>query len=178
MSRKKKASNRHSNVPGNPVRRLMHSVYDQIPPFTTCKGLCVDQCTQAVMTSKGERDTILKRHGIELLPAAPEGSEKPCPALVDGQCSVYADRPLICRLYGVAEGLLCPHGCVPDTEKGIPAENALMVLAEFMAATGDDPKMVDAVQAARKNPELRRRVAELFKRGQTGMMTRVLDEMK
>jgi Fe-S-cluster containining protein len=36
-----------------------------------------------------------------------------CPALVDGRCSVYDVRPLICRLYASAEGLRCPHGCQP-----------------------------------------------------------------
>jgi hypothetical protein len=35
-----------------------------------------------------------------------------CELLVDGRCSIYQDRPLICRLYGVAEGLPCPHGCL------------------------------------------------------------------
>ena len=34
-----------------------------------------------------------------------------CPALTDGRCSVYDDRPLICRLWGAVESMPCPHGC-------------------------------------------------------------------
>lgn len=37
-----------------------------------------------------------------------------------GRCRAYAARPLICRAYGLLQGLCCPHGCVPDrwlTEK-------------------------------------------------------------
>jgi hypothetical protein len=31
-----------------------------------------------------------------------------------GTCSMYRDRPLICRLFGAAEGLECPYGCKRD----------------------------------------------------------------
>ena len=43
------------------------------------------------------------------------GSEigEPCALLVLGRCSVYDQRPLICRAFGAAEGLRCPHGCCP-----------------------------------------------------------------
>lgn len=34
-----------------------------------------------------------------------------CPALVADRCSVYEDRPLICRLWGAVESMPCPHGC-------------------------------------------------------------------
>ena len=37
-----------------------------------------------------------------------------CPMLRRGGCSVYAVRPLICRLYGLVERLRCPFGCVPE----------------------------------------------------------------
>lgn len=36
-----------------------------------------------------------------------------CPALVKKRCSGYEGRPLICRLFGVAEGMPCPYGCKP-----------------------------------------------------------------
>jgi Fe-S-cluster containining protein len=37
-----------------------------------------------------------------------------CPHLAFGKCTAYDSRPLVCRLYGVAEGLRCEHGCEPD----------------------------------------------------------------
>ena len=29
----------------------------------------------------------------------------------DHRCSIYAARPLICRVFGTAKNLSCPHGC-------------------------------------------------------------------
>lgn len=37
-----------------------------------------------------------------------------CPLLTEeGRCSVYADRPALCRIWGAAVDLECPHGCRP-----------------------------------------------------------------
>lgn len=33
-----------------------------------------------------------------------------CPVYIDGKCSVYEVRPLICRVFGHAEGLPCARG--------------------------------------------------------------------
>ena len=33
---------------------------------------------------------------------------------VHGACSVYAYRPLICRLWGTVKRMQCPHGCEPE----------------------------------------------------------------
>ena len=37
-----------------------------------------------------------------------------CPHLENKGCSVYDDRPIICRLFGTTPKLLCPHGRRPD----------------------------------------------------------------
>lgn len=37
-----------------------------------------------------------------------------CPHLIDGRCSQYENRPLVCRLYGSSVPLPCPFGCKPD----------------------------------------------------------------
>lgn len=31
------------------------------------------------------------------------------------KCSVYFQRPLICRLWGTVKKMACPHGCQPTT---------------------------------------------------------------
>jgi putative zinc- or iron-chelating protein len=31
-----------------------------------------------------------------------------------GKCTVYAIRPLICRIWGCCTWMRCPHGCEPD----------------------------------------------------------------
>lgn len=37
-----------------------------------------------------------------------------CPHLGEAGCEVYAERPLICRLFGTTAGLPCPHGRRPE----------------------------------------------------------------
>ncbi|MCP1174431.1 YkgJ family cysteine cluster protein [Ralstonia sp. 21YRMH01-3] len=37
-----------------------------------------------------------------------------CPHLGDNGCSVYLERPLICRLFGTTPRLACPNGRRPD----------------------------------------------------------------
>lgn len=42
------------------------------------------------------------------------GKTLTCPLLnPDGKCSVYADRPAICRIWGVVKEMRCPFGCKP-----------------------------------------------------------------
>jgi hypothetical protein len=38
-----------------------------------------------------------------------------CPHLGEHGCRVYAERPLICRLFGTTPRLACPNGKRPDT---------------------------------------------------------------
>lgn len=37
-----------------------------------------------------------------------------CSALKSGGCSIYNQRPGICRLYGLTKLLRCKHGCEPE----------------------------------------------------------------
>ena len=66
-----------------------------------------------------EEDRRLRRHGVSVPPlsdavaAVERGEDYYCPALVDGRCRVYEDRPTICRLWGATESMPCPHGCTP-----------------------------------------------------------------
>lgn len=81
-------------------------------PSMQCRGRCQESCGSIGMTAM-ERDRIADRHSVTLPRfAAFEGL---CPALGPfGTCSVYADRPLVCRLWGMVESMACPHGCIPE----------------------------------------------------------------
>jgi hypothetical protein len=100
----------------------LDAVYAAIPD-AGCRGLCVIGCTSVAM-APAEQHRIADRHHINLpLATAPPGAPTlidgqqtadHCPALSpSGRCTVYPDRPLVCRLYGATEGLPCPFGCVP-----------------------------------------------------------------
>lgn len=101
--------------------RQVREVYDMVPEVV-CRGLCHDTCTSVGATAL-ERAVIRERHGVDLGPTISSrqlaalddrGQAPRCPALsAINTCSIYADRPLICRLYGADASLPCTHGCVP-----------------------------------------------------------------
>jgi uncharacterized protein len=90
-------------------QRKLDELYATLPTVE-CKGLCHGACGVVTM-SREEWKRICDRLGH-----APKGDETlRCPMLdADNRCSVYDIRPLICRLYGVADGLPCEHGCMPS----------------------------------------------------------------
>ncbi len=109
----------------NPRRmreRLQREVYDLIPAVA-CKELCQDQCS-VIPCSVVERDAVQRASGrpLEFV------EDMRCSMLTgEGRCAVHDARPTICRLYGAADGLLCPHGCTP--ERVLTREEASMLLA-------------------------------------------------
>ena len=63
------------------------------------------------MATEGEFIRIEAATGTTPTHDAKTGS---CGYLKNKRCTAYDDRPYICRAYGVAEGVLCPFGCVPE----------------------------------------------------------------
>lgn len=87
-------------------RVTLDSVYDQIPEVR-CKGLCQEACGPIAMTGAEWRRIVAARGGVP-----PVATSLTCPLLdANGRCSVYPVRPFICRVYGAAQELPCPHGC-------------------------------------------------------------------
>lgn len=80
-------------------------------PTLVCQRKCQESCGPIAATPR-ERLHILRTHHRVL---APDHTGRRCRLLTtDGACSVYADRPMICRLYGLVESMRCPHGCEPS----------------------------------------------------------------
>ena len=86
------------------------AIYARLPSIN-CKGLCVRSCGP-VPCQRAERDAMRAAAGGK--PHAIVKSTGMCAYLEAGRCSVYAQRPLICRLYGVVEKMRYPHGCEPS----------------------------------------------------------------
>lgn len=82
-----------------------------IPEHKNCKNC--GKCCGVIPATKKEVEAIRKyitERGIK--PLSPKGSET-CPFRdnVQKKCLIYPVRPLICRLYGVAEGTMkCENG--------------------------------------------------------------------
>lgn len=98
-------------------------IYAAVPRIA-CKGKCQGSCGPIAVSAR-ERAYFEGQTGkafpdaLKILNAAVrEGSPLECPYLnLIGQCDVYQNRPLICRLWGVigdVEAMRCPYGCVAD----------------------------------------------------------------
>jgi uncharacterized protein len=103
-------------------------IYDDLPTIE-CKGLCSDACHHIAMTNL-EHEHIESTHGTDI-----QMTDSPCPALdFMGRCSVYSDRPLICRLWGLVEGMECHYGCRPS--KLLTREEGFSFLARANELSG------------------------------------------
>lgn len=86
------------------------TLYARVPKVK-CKGLCTDNCS--VISCSTWEAKRMERDGARV----PHEDPLQCPFLsIEGKCSAYDSRPLICRLFGAAEGLPCEHGCEVDGE--------------------------------------------------------------
>lgn len=93
-------------------RKKLRVLYAQLPKIE-CKGLCHQACGP-VSISCGPHEA---REAERMLgaPLTHDPATLTCSALDDDhRCRIYEHRPMLCRVYGVAEGLQCPHGCEPE----------------------------------------------------------------
>jgi Fe-S-cluster containining protein len=96
------------------LRGLMAPKPEQAPPHVECRAGCSFCCHQnvevtipeAILVANAIRGPIDPRHAILLDTATATASltqhdrmktGRACPLLVDDDCSVYADRPMLCR---------------------------------------------------------------------------------
>jgi Fe-S-cluster containining protein len=94
-------------------------------PTLVCQRKCQASCGPIRATQR-EREHILRTHGRML---GVDHTGRRCRLLTDdGACAVYADRPMICRLYGLVESMRCPHGCAP--ERWLSEAEAFTALSE------------------------------------------------
>lgn len=81
----------------------------QIPSFA-CRPGCHD-CCGPVLTSSEEAARLPVKSEAEHAAAL---VELQCVHLGAQGCQVYAERPLICRLFGTTPKLPCPNGLGPE----------------------------------------------------------------
>ena len=143
----------------------LQQLYDQVPEVG-CKGLCQDACGPIDMSPR--EHARLRAAGVDV-PAATRRAillhvtgEYSCPALtVAGQCGVYEQRPMICRLWGATKSLRCPHGCTP--ERWLSDVDAMDLIAKASTVGGDPAtgrQREAGVARMRAQPELQRAVRD------------------
>jgi Fe-S-cluster containining protein len=100
----------------------LDALYAELPPIV-CQGRCAIACGAIPLTDLEARRLQLATHTqprtrpglVALQNFAPPQLRERCVYLTpEDRCSVYAIRPLICRVWGLVRMLSCMHGCVPD----------------------------------------------------------------
>lgn len=109
--------------------------YSRIPAVP-CKGLCAESCgfipvfpNEPIVTLTNPSHILpdpTRDGGIMLF----DTDKSACPHLIENRCSQYEDRPAICRMWGAAIGMECPHGCVPERWLSRKDGHALLKQAE------------------------------------------------
>lgn len=115
------------------------ALYARIPKIK-CRQKCQSFCGAIVQLgayTEAERPEVERAlRDAEIVPAA-AGSKVACAALDrEGRCAIYESRPAICRMWGVAEGMLCPHGCEPERILTRAEANEILKGLEAIAGPG------------------------------------------
>lgn len=94
----------------------LDDLYERVPKMTGCDGRCWISCGPLDMS--GRERARLREAGYKITPPAEAMMRSAtfwCEALTEGhRCGAYKIRPLICRIWGAAQGMQCPYGCVPE----------------------------------------------------------------
>ena len=111
--RARRRTARPAEVADEDVVERLEELYAALPALE-CRGLCGHSCSGHVDASAAERARITAA-GVDLDAPTVDGA---CPALSravvpSGRCAVHPVRPMICRLWGTAAAMPCPHGCTP-----------------------------------------------------------------
>lgn len=118
--------------------RRLRQLWRQVPQIE-CKQLCWDGCgpisastlEMALMEQESGQPLRVREH-----PLYPDGTRMCCHLTPEGRCGVYESRPMICRLWGVTEGLPCHHGCKPARYM---TDNEGLALLALSLKVGGDP---------------------------------------
>ena len=103
-------------------KRIIKKIRKMIPDFDCLPGC--SGCCGPISMSEWEAKQI------DYIEIDLEGDNIGCPYLKDNRCSIYNDRPIICRLFGTIQILTCPHGCAP--EKMLTALEEINLIKEWI----------------------------------------------
>lgn len=159
--KKKKKANRDAV-------KALEAVYAKLPKLN-CQGKC-QACCGPIGLTPVEHDRMEERgRPLPMLSQFHDGAlfskKMQCPQLAgNGRCTVYAIRPMICRLWGVIESMKCPHGCVP--EGGFLSDDeGHLLFREAMEAGGVKVPSEEHMKERLAMPEMQRTLKQTLARG-------------
>lgn len=86
----------------------LKELYNKIPKFTCIPGC--HACCGPVPCNPEEQAAL--HLGTPIIPTKIDNVT--CIFLTDQGCSVYANRPFMCRLFGTTQNIRCPRGAKPN----------------------------------------------------------------
>jgi hypothetical protein len=89
----------------------LEALYARLPTVA-CQGKCAVACGPVPMTTF-EAVRLRRADPRHRWPMV-NTSARCCYLTAADRCSVYAVRPLICRVWGIVKRMSCMHGCTPD----------------------------------------------------------------
>ena len=108
----------------------VRALWAQVPPVA-CRGLCGQTACTNVVPKPAER----AEHARVGVSVSFDESTGNCANLADGRCTIYEDRPLVCRLWGAVPEMPCPHGCQPTLTS---AEGMILMFRAALLGRGNE----------------------------------------
>ena len=109
------------------INNVLDSFGEATAPFVACKRGCSSCCHMNITISQVEANEIARKsmRACQTLEQHVshdfgEFSGVPCPFLIDDACSIYGDRPYVCRKHYSFD--TTPHWCHPERSTQIKAQ--------------------------------------------------------
>lgn len=105
----------------------LEDIYAMVPKLD-CRGHCAPLCRNQQLRVANIEARRANAVGVKVDDSSivfaldPKGR---CHKFRNGWCTVHADKPLVCRLWGATEDMVCDWGCVP--ERVLPVLEARML---------------------------------------------------
>lgn len=170
MSRPRARQQRPTRRDPAHVARELEALYARIPRID-CAGRCHDSCGPIHLTSAEQARIAAQGVTIPSQSYQKVGPVR-CPALsIFNRCTVYAVRPLVCRLWGLMEWLPCTYGCTPTDGPLLTPREGYTLIAEVYAISGDHGSAREFRRLAAGPPEFLARMGPIMREYTAGRLT-------
>ena len=125
------------------LRKLADHAGAVVGKYAACTKGCSQCCHISVAINEVEADIISKATGLKYKRQGPEVAEtdlaakyfgQPCPFLKAQKCSIYADRPMACRLqYAIGGTAVMCDTRIPPSQSAVASMNFNAFWFEYMS---------------------------------------------
>lgn len=130
------------------LKRAADTFSAAVAPHAACRQGCAHCCHISLKFTEAEAIEIGKAIGVPPSTDAADKPERtvenePCPFLRDGACSIYSQRPIVCRTHFNMDGddLLCQ--IVPGAAVPVPYMDNRAILLGTLLVGGTSPRIAD-----------------------------------